>query len=73
LRAQLEYEERFHDDEKEKYFILKEIEIEQLELYERYHVEKTMQAEEYQKRLKHLLIKSEEHESVYVVARKKRD
>lgn len=47
LRAQLEYEERFHDEEKEKYFILKEIEIEQLELYERYHVEKTMQAEEY--------------------------
>jgi hypothetical protein len=38
-------------EEREKYQILKEIEIEQKELYERYKVERTMQAEEYQKRL----------------------
>tara|TARA_B110000285_G_scaffold195769_1_gene226278 strand:+ start:2082 stop:2189 length:108 start_codon:yes stop_codon:yes gene_type:complete len=30
-----------------------------------------MQAEEYQKRLRELLIKSEEHETVVLVARKK--
>ena len=41
-------------EEREKYQILKEIDIEQKELYERYHVERTLQAEEYQKRVREL-------------------
>lgn len=71
LRNQLNYEESILEEEKEKYFILKEIEIEQLELYERFHVEQNMLAEEYQKKNKELLIKNEEYESVVLVARKK--
>lgn len=56
LRDQLSYQHVYENEEKEKYNILKEIEIEQLELYERYHVEKTMQAEEYQTSIQELLI-----------------
>jgi hypothetical protein len=71
LRNQLNYEESILEEEKEKYFVLKEIEIEQLELYERFHVEQNMLAEEYQKKNKELLIKNEEYENVVLVARKK--
>ena len=46
-------------EEREKYQILKEIEMEKKELYERFKVERTMQAEEYQKRLKELLMTKE--------------
>lgn len=51
--------------------MLKEIEIEQKELYERYKVERTMQAEEYAKRLKELLTTKEEYEIRMVKYKKK--
>ena len=53
--------------------ILKGIEIEQLELYERYHVEKSMQAEDYQKGLKEHSINNKEYETDIVDSRNRHE
>ena len=47
------------EEEKDRYLILKEIELEQSELFERYKNEKKVQSEEYQRRLDILLGKKE--------------
>jgi hypothetical protein len=49
--------EDLKEEEKERYLVLKEIELEQSELFNRYNIEKQVQAEEYQRRLKVLLEK----------------
>ena len=59
LKTQQDELEDLKEEERERYLVLKEIELEQSDLFYRYNIERQVQVEEYNRRLKALLGKKE--------------